>query len=494
MRRDAENVTAGAPRVRFAPSPTGHLHLGGARTALFNWLFARRRGGVCVLRIEDTDAERSSADVLERLLDALDWLGLDWDEGPRVGGEFGPYLQSERLDLYREFGERLLREGRAFHCYMQPEELEARRREAIAAGRPFRYEGWHRELTGARIADFERSGVMPCVRLRVDPPESGYVVEDLIKGRTEFPPEQIDDFVLLRSDGSPSYHMANVIDDRLMRITHVIRGEDHLTNAIKHQALFAALGWAHPQYAHLPMILGPDRSKLSKRHGAVSVLDYRERGYLPEALVNELALLGWSAADHKECMTREELIERFDLDRVGKSGSIFDFDKLLHFNGLLIRRMPVEELARRLEPYMKDAPPIPEGKLHDLIQLIQEELHRLTDFGDSARRVLDEPRPTAEALADPAMAKAPAVLEKAAQVFAAFEGAWTRESVKAAFKEIGKAAGAKGKELFIPLRVALTGVMHGPALDGVALFLGRHVLLQRLASHTRLKVGQHEGE
>lgn len=486
-------------RVRFAPAPTGYLHLGGARTALFNWLYARGRGGVFVLRIEDTDLGRSTEESSRQVLDALRWLGLDWDEGPEVGGARGPYYQSQRRDLHMEHIRRLVEAGKAYECYMTPEELEARRNEAIAAGRPFRYEGWHRALTRAQTDAFRAEGRRPAIRLRVDAPEAGFTVHDLIKGPTHFPAEQIDDFVLARSDGAPSFHLANVVDDATMGITHVIRGEDHLTNTIRHQVLFEMLGYPAPRYGHVPMILGPDRSKLSKRHGAVSVLDYRDQGYLPDAMLNELALLGWSAADGKEDLSREELIARFDLDRCGRSASIFDFAKLDHFNKVRLQAMTLEELTRAVEPFLNAepaeviAPEIAPEKLPGLVELVRDELVRLTDIRESAARILAAPVYAAEVLNDEALAETGRVLPAFADKLRAAPEPWERADIKKRLGDAGKELGVKGKGLFMPVRAALTGTLHGPALDGVVVVLGKEEALRRLdaglAAWSAAKIG-----
>lgn len=472
-------------RVRFAPAPTGYLHLGGARTALFNWLFARHHGGKFVLRIEDTDLERSRADVIDQVLESMRWLGLDWDEGPVAAegpnkGDFGPYFQSQRRELHLEHARRLIATGLAYECYMSVEELDALREEAKREKRAFRYLGWHRDLTEEQALEFRAKGRKPALRLRLEPPEGDYVVNDLIRGETRFPAEQIDDFILVRSDGTPSFHLANVVDDALMKITHVIRGEDHLTNTVKHQVLFQALEYDPPQYAHLPMILGEDRSKLSKRHGAVSVGEYREQGFLPEALVNSLALLGWSSPDGEERFSMDQLVERFTLDRVSKSGSIFDFAKTKHFNGLVIRDLPVEALAAKLRPYLDKTEGIPEGKELDLVELIQKELELLSDFPDAVRPVLEDPSYPADMLDEPAMSECGAVLGKLATGFEAIEGPWGRDEIKKAIKAAGKELGIKGKPLFFPLRAALTGVFHGPSLDGIAALLGKDATLARI--------------
>ncbi len=488
---DLSNGTMNTPisstvRVRFAPAPTGYLHLGGARTALFNWLYARHHGGKFILRIEDTDLERNLQEASEQVIAALKWLGLDWDEGPEIGGECGPYFQSQRRQIHLEFARKLLDAGLAYECYMSLEELEAHRKVAVAAGKPFHYEGWHRELTRDQIAGFKSEGRKAAIRLRVDPPKEGYIVRDLIKGDTHFPPDQIDDFILVRSDGVPSFHLANVVDDATMTITHVIRGEDHLTNTIRHLVLFEKLGFPAPQYAHLPMILGPDRSKLSKRHGAVSVMEYEKFGYLPHAMINELALLGWSPADGKEELSRDELIARFDLDRCGRSGSIFDFAKLDHFNRLAIKAMPLEMLEAKLQPYMEVArasSPCFHGQdahATDLISLLRDELHKFSDFPSLVAPILNEPTWSDELLKDEAMKDARKVVEAIRAALESLPEPWDRAVIKAKIQEVGKTLGIKGKFLFMPIRAALTGSLHGPALDGVVVVLGRNACLDRI--------------
>jgi len=469
------------PRVRFAPAPTGQLHLGSARTALFNWLYARRHGGTFILRIEDTDLERSRPDLIAQVLEALRWLTLDWDEGPDVGGPHAPYIQSERRLTHVAAARRLIEAGRAFACYVSADELEARRRAALAAGRPFRYEGWHRELSAEDRRRFEAEGRRPVIRLRVDPPPEGFVVQDLIKGPTHFPPDQIDDFVILRSDGTPSFHLANVLDDAAMNITHVIRGEDHLTNTVRHLALLQALELTPPRYAHLPMILGPDRTKLSKRHGAVSVTELRDKGYLPEALISLLALLGWSPGSEEERLTREQLIRRFDLDRCGRSGSIFDLAKLDHFNGLAIRELPLEELDRRLEPFTRDLPSLDPARRRDFVALLQDGLERLADFAPAARRLLDPPVYDDALFQDRALEGADGLLQALSLRWQTRQGPLTAAEVKADLAAQGRETGRKGRNLYFPLRAVLTGADHGPPLDAVAAALGRPTCLERLA-------------
>src|SRR6266545_3073245 len=324
-------------RVRFAPSPTGSLHVGGARTALYNLLFARREKGTFILRIEDTDVERSREELTAQILSAMEWLGLDYDEGP--------HLQSQRYHLYRAAADRLIAEGKAYRAFETPEELDAERKKAEASGRSYRYSGAGREITPEESERRARAGERFVVRLAM--PDETIVVDDLIRGRVEFPAEALDDFVLVRSDGHPLYHFSVCVDDADMRITHVLRGDDHLANTPKHVALFRALGAPVPAFAHLGMILGTDRKKLSKRYGAAAVEEWRDQGIFPEALVNFLALLGWSPGEDRELLSREEMEREFSLERIGASPSVFDPEKLLWMNAQYMARMPAEELLAR---------------------------------------------------------------------------------------------------------------------------------------------------
>jgi len=341
-------------RVRFAPSPTGYLHIGGARTALFNWLLARRHGGSFVLRIEDTDVGRSSPEMVDGILDGLRWLGLDWDEGPLVGGAFAPYFQSERLDRYRAVAEDLVANGRAYYCYCTPEELKARREEVERQGGAWRYDRACCELSAETIASFERERRARAIRVRV-PPDAMHF-DDLVHGRIEFDGANIDDFVILRSDGQPTYHLSVVCDDVEMKITHVVRGDDHISNTPKHLLIYRALGAPVPSFAHVPLILGPDRKRLSKRHGATSVMEYAQQGYLPEAAVNFLALLGWSpGSGDQELFTRGELTQLFDISGISGGNAVFNPEKLDWFNQQHIFRLAPDELGRRLRPWFEAA-------------------------------------------------------------------------------------------------------------------------------------------
>jgi glutamyl-tRNA synthetase len=340
-------------RVRFAPSPTGYLHVGGARTALFNWLFARHSGGTFVLRIEDTDVERSSDDMVTGILDSMRWLGLDWDEGPGVGGPYGPYFQSERLARYRDLAERLVKSGAAYYCYCDPADLKARREAARARGESWDYDGTCRRLPAEEIVRREAAGRSRAVRFAV--PEGRTTVADLVQGDIDFDHANIEDFVVFRSDGNPTYHLSVVADDVEMQISHVIRGADHISNTPKQILLYRALGAECPRFAHVPLILGPDRRRLSKRHGATAVGEYERNGYLPEAFTNFLALLGWSPGDDRERFTLDELVHAFSLEGINLANAVFNQDKLDWFNAEYLARLSLDELIRRVAPHFEAA-------------------------------------------------------------------------------------------------------------------------------------------
>jgi len=341
-----------AVRVRFAPAPTGNLHVGGARTALFNYLFARRHKGAFVLRLEDTDAARSSEEYYRSIVDALHWLGLEWDEGPEAGGKYGPYRQSERRAVYDEHLAKLKASGAAYDCFCSAEELEERRQKMREAGRAPRYDGRCAELSPEDREKFLARGIAPCVRFRL-PEGADLAFDDLIRGRVTIRVEDLDDFVIARPDGSPTYNFVCAVDDATMAISHVIRGEDHISNTPRQVAVARALGFEPPAFAHVPLILGPDKSRLSKRHGAKAVLEYRDEGYLPEALVNFLALLGWSYDDEREMFALKELQKHFSLERVSKKGAVFDVDKLTWMNGVYLRELGEAELFARARPWLE---------------------------------------------------------------------------------------------------------------------------------------------
>ena len=477
-------------RVRFAPSPTGWLHVGGARTAYFNWLFARKHEGVFVIRIEDTDVERSSAESETGVLDDLRWLGLEWDEGPDKGGPYGPYRQSERLALYRERADELIAKKLAYPCLCTDAELEARRQAALAAGRPPQYDGHCRDLTDAQLAAMRAEGRPESVRFRVPPDD--WVLNDLVRGEVRFPAGMVGDFVLLRSSGLPTYNFACVVDDAGMKISHVIRAEEHLPNTVRQLMLYRALGETKPAFAHVPLILNSDRSKMSKRSGeaAVAVGDWRTAGYLPDALLSYLALLGFHPGDDREILSRAELIEAFTLDRVGKSGSVFDPDKLKWMNGHLLHVADGAHLRAWAQPFLPDAVrALPQAQLEALLGGARGDLDTLADvpralapfigdaieFEPAAAEALDSEgaRDLCRALAEQ--------LDPLAE--------WSGEVFKSAVQSVGRARSLKGKALFQPVRAALTGRTHGPELPVVAELLGRSRVLARLAAAASGRVG-----
>ena len=426
-------------RVRFAPSPTGYLHVGGARTALFNFLFAKKHGGRFILRIEDTDPERSKKEYEEKIIQDLKWLGLDWDEGP--------YYQSQRLETYRKYAEKLLSEGKAYYCFCTPEELEAERQKAISEGRPYKYSGKCRSIPPEEARRRVEQGEAASIRFKMDDGEFYY--EDLIRGRVEFDLSLFGDFVIMRSNGIPSYNFAVVIDDHEMGITHVIRGEDHISNTPKQIKIYQALGWEPPKFAHLPMVLGPDRSRLSKRHGATAVFQFRQEGFLPEALVNYLALLGWSCGE-KEIMTLKEMIDCFQLERVSKAGAVFDHQKLRWVNHRHMESLPPEELARRLKEFA--SLPYELEFLTFAVSKLREEAYTLKELKEALERELNY---------SPGERISP---EEVSVVEAFLQELEEGKSVKEALKGASKKTGKRGRELYHPLRVALTGRSSGPDL------------------------------
>ncbi len=489
-------------RVRFAPSPTGHLHVGNARTALFNWLFARHAGGVMVLRIEDTDVERSEARFEGQLLEDLKWMGIDWDEGPDVGGPHGPYRQSDRLELYREHAERLVREGKAYLCFCSQEELERDREEKLKNQQPPIYSGKCRTLDPAEAQRRHAAGEPAAIRLRI--PEHPIRFHDIVHGAVEFSNEVVSDPIILRSSGIPVYNYVVVVDDALMKITHVIRGDDHLSNTPKQVALYEALGWPVPEFAHLSTILGSDRERLSKRHGATSIANFREMGVLPEALMNYLALLGWApSGGTREIFTSDELKKEFSLQRVTPSPAVFDMEKLYWLNRHYIKESSPEHIEKLALPFFVGAGFIPTdlcervaawfGKVVALLAPSVNKLDELPErasliFQYDAAAAVNSPG-NADVLAAPKTAD---VLSIFAQQAEADASPMTPERFKAIMNQVKAKTGVKGKELFHPVRVALTGSHSGPEFDklipiieeGSQLPLPQHVMSvrERLAS------------
>ena len=471
-------------RVRFAPSPTGLLHVGNARTALFNVLFVRKMGGAFVLRLEDTDVERSTVEAERAILEDLHWLSLDWDEGPGRPGNFGPYRQSERLEIYRRYALELLEKGSAYRCYCTMEELEEKRKRSLAKGVPPRYDGHCRHLKPEEERALAAAGRPASVRFKVEARTVEF--EDLVKGRVSFDGQGIGDFIILRSDGVAPYNFAVVVDDRLMEITHVIRGEDHLSNTARQLILYKALGFSAPKFAHLPMILGPDRAPLSKRHGVTAVAHFREEGYLPEALVNYLALLGWTSEDGREIFTLEELAQRFSLERVSRSSAVFDFEKLKWVNRAHLKGLHGRRSLERAGPFFQKAGINLEGKpepwVMAALEAVWEEVDTLSQLPDRLRIFLDEGwimEPEAERLL--AKEQSRKVVQGLAEELKAVEEV-TPENYGQILSRLSKRVGLSGRNLYMPLRAALTGKTRGPELEKVFILLGKEKALKRAES------------
>jgi glutamyl-tRNA synthetase/nondiscriminating glutamyl-tRNA synthetase len=453
-------------RVRFAPSPTGYLHLGNARTALFNYLFAKHEEATFILRIEDTDLERSKKEYEEMLIEDLKWMGLDWDEGPDKGGPHGPYRQSERLEIYYKYVDKLLKSGDAYYCYCSEEELEKEREKAIAEGRPYRYSGKCRNLTPEDRSDYEAKGIKPVIRFKV--PDKTVIFEDLIRGHVEIDTKEFGDFVIVRQDGMPVYNFVVVIDDALMGITHVIRGEDHLSNTPKQIVIYEALGFNIPQFAHLPIILGEDRTKLSKRHGAVSVRALKDDGFLSEAVFNYLSLLGWHPKDEREILPKEEIIKQFKIEDVNKSPAIFDRTKLRWMNGVYIREiLDLEELTRRSVEFFEGFGYKADFEYYKkVMEAIRDSIETLMDIKKRSKVFFIDEFPftdeiVAEVKTDPNFYKVVEIFYEKIKVLDKI----TKEDFKSITKEIQKEHGFKGKALFHPIRIALTGESSGVGLD-----------------------------
>jgi nondiscriminating glutamyl-tRNA synthetase len=460
-------------RVRFAPSPTGKIHVGNARTALFNWLLARGHGGTFVLRIEDTDVERSTPESEAGIISDIRWLGLDWDEGPGTGGPHGPYRQSERADLYARYAQQLVESGRAYPCFCSREQLEADRADALASGRPARYAGTCRSLSKKQVAERIAAGAKPALRFRIpDDHEVRFV--DAVRGEVRFHTDVIGDPVIVRGEGVPAYNFAVVVDDALMEITHVIRGEDHISNTPRQILLYEALGFAPPAFAHLALVMGPDHTPLSKRHGATSVGEFRSKGYLPEALVNYLALIGWSPGNDEELLPIEELARRFSLDDVGVSAGVFDEEKLAWVNRHYLKLADPARLAKLTLPYFATAgialTPDAEGMsfLASLMPIASGSVDRLDQVPARLSAVFTFSADAA--LADEAI-RAEMALPGARAVTIALADELSaaprldRERFRAVANAVKTKAGQKGKGLFHPIRIALTGKADGPELD-----------------------------
>jgi glutamyl-tRNA synthetase len=474
-------------KVRFAPSPTGYLHIGGARTALFNWLYARHNNGIFVLRIEDTDRERSTKESEQEILESMKWLGLDWDEGPGKSADDSLYYQTRRLPVYHKYAEKLLNEGKAYKCFCTKEELDAERKKAEAEKRAFKYDGRCSRLSPAEVKSNIDSGKPYTVRIKVE--QTGEtVVNDIVRGEVRVQNSTLDDIIILRTDGMPIYNFVVVVDDVEMGITHVIRGDDHLSNTPKQIHIYKALGFNIPQFAHIPLILGADKSKLSKRHGETSVMRYKEMGFLPEAMVNYLALLGWSPDNEETIFTPKELAEKFDLVKVHKSGAMFDNKKLMHINGVHIRKKSVDELTALCVPYLKKDSLITDADISGRMEFIkhtvflqQEKLQTLSEISglsgyfyrddiemnDDARKVWEKNG-----------VERGKILEILLGVIN--EAGVDKVKVEELLKSEMEKAGIKPKAYMHVIRAVLSGTTMGPGLYDIIETLGKEKCLKRI--------------
>jgi len=476
------------PRVRFAPSPTGYLHVGGARTALFNWLYARRHAGTFILRIEDTDVERSSADMVTAIFNSMKWLGLEWDEGPGVGGPHAPYFQTERLDKYRGAARALAESGRAYRCFCKPEDLKAERAAAEAAGRTWNYDRRCFKLAPADVAARVEAGAAHAIRFLV--PGGKTTFDDLVHGTIEFDNANLEDFVILRSDNYPTYHLSVVVDDVEMQVTEVVRGDDHISNTPKQVLLYQAMSAPVPRFAHVPLILGPDKKRLSKRHGATSVGEYETQGYLPEAMVNFLALLGWSpGSGDQEVFTRDELVSRFTLEGISGGNAVFNPEKLDWFNQQHITRMPADAILDRIRGDLAAA-----GLWRDsfatsdrvwigrVIDLVKPRAKKLADIVTQLRPFIED-----RIEVDPAAAQKHLSAPDLGPHLAAWRDALARvepfdaAALEAALRATAETRGIKAGVLIHATRVAITGQAVSPGIFDVLELIGRERVLNRLA-------------
>lgn len=478
-------------RTRYAPSPTGYLHIGGARTALFNYLFAKKHGGDFILRIEDTDTERNIPGADQEQMEGLRWLGIEWDESVDVGGPYAPYRCLERMEIYKQYAEKLVAEGKAYYSYSTKEEIDKEREEQLAKGLAPKYSGWDRNLTAEERAKLEAEGRKPSIRLIV-PDGKVLAWNDLVRGELEFRSDDLGgDFVILRPDGRPTYNFAVVIDDYLMKITHVFRGEEHISNTPKQLLVYEAFGWEPPQFGHIPLILNQDGKKMSKRDQSIIqfISQYRERGYLPEAVINFIALLGWSPEGEEEIFSKEELIRRFSVERVSKAPAIFDTQKMKWMNNYYIKQAPLEKIVDLCLPYLQQAGKLPENLTPEqrewasrLIALYKEQMDELSQIVELAELFFrTEPVYSEEAKEVLAQDHVPTVLKALAEQISQISE-WNETAIKDMMKRLQKETGYKGKQLFMPIRAAVTGEVHGPDLRETLSLLGQSTVLKRVKS------------
>ncbi|HHV45623.1 MAG TPA: glutamate--tRNA ligase [Tissierellia bacterium] len=474
-------------RVRFAPSPTGYLHIGGARTALFNYFFAKRYGGKFILRIEDTDRERLKEDSVSQIISSLKWLGIEWDEGPEIGGEFGPYFQSERLELYRKEAQRLVDEGKAYYCFCTEEEIAKEREEQKALKVPYRYSGRCSTLSKEEVEENIKMGKPYVIRIRI-PREGNTVVEDLIRGTVNFDNSQLDDYIIIKSNNMPTYNFACVVDDHFMKISHVIRAEEHLSNTPKQVLMYEALGYEIPKFAHISMILAPDRSKLSKRHGATSVEEFKEQGYLKEAIVNYLTLLGWAPGGDEEIFSVEDTVKKFSLDNVSKTAAIYDVNKLSWINGHYLRNLDLDYITREAVPFFIKKGLVSEDEVENkydyikrVVSAVREKVKLLSEVADASEyffKDIDEYDPKGvekrfkKDNVIELLTKGKQALEKASD--------FSVEGVEKAYRDLIDELGIKGGDIIHPTRLALSGRTVGPGLFDIISILGKEECLRRM--------------
>ena len=476
-------------KVRFAPSPTGPFHIGGARSALFNWLVARNKNGKFLVRVEDTDLARSTRESEENIKAALNWLGLNWDEGIDVGGENGPYRQTERLDIYHKEIQRLLDEGKAYYCYCTEEELEESRTQQLAEGKTPVYNDHCRSLTEEEVAKYKESGRKPVIRLRV-PKEGVFAFDDMVRGHVTFQAAGVGDFIIMKSDGIPVYNFAVVVDDALMNITHVIRAEEHLSNTPRQIAIYQALGYDIPKFGHISLILGSDHKKMSKRHGATSVDEYRKMGYLSDAVVNYLALLGWAPKGEQEIFTREELIEQFSMKRVSANDAVFDIEKLNWINFQYMKQLSPEELLELTLPFIINAGyitgPLSDEKkewLKKVVWFVRDHLYYGAQTPENIKIFFEELSATTdEEMLDIMNRETSKMIIKSFAEKLSDLDTFNESSIKDVFSNLMKESGIKGKAAFEPVRIALTGEIHGPGLYTLIELFGKEKTIHRLKS------------
>ena len=475
-------------RVRFAPSPTGYLHIGGARTALFNWLYARHYNGTFVLRIEDTDQVRSTEEAVNVILEGMKWLGLDWDEGPGKGGEYGPYYQMQRLHLYQKYAEQLLKDKKAYYCYCTREELAESREKQSKENKSLKYDRRCLNLSEEDKKRYEAEGRKRVIRLKIPTREIAF--NDLLRGEVTFDGGLLSDFVIMKSDGIPTYNLAVVVDDVLMKITDVMRGDDHISNTPKQIVIYEALGFDVPKFAHIPMIMGQDHARLSKRHGATSVMEYKKMGYIPEAVVNYIAHLGWSSGGEKEIFSKEELIKEFTLDKISKHAAVFNMEKLNWFNSEYLKKMSIDSLTKMLLPFLKEANYIENEEslslakneyIKEVVKLLQGRIKNFSQFIDYADyffvdKINIEPQAFDSVLNKEGV---PCILQALQEKLSALKY-WDEESIESAVREVASSLQIKGGQIIHPTRVSLSGKKVGPGLFELMVVLGQNKTVKHL--------------